>query len=319
LLFALLALLLLLIGALRSEHPGFIVDKVQGGVLCTVILTLAFANCFRRYGIDQTNIAMINVATFILAATLAYKVHAGFFDRSVRFFINGPIVYGWICGFFCLSCVQLAKNRGSELYSFLGVFFLFATLWTQSKGPLLALFMAMIYLNMNYIWRRKLLFLTAIFLLVFIFLYNIERVSELLDGSRFSVILRLLESQTSESDAGSNGSRGDLIHHAISNIENNPIIGIGFGQFEYAGFIYPHNQHLEIATELGVPVFLLHLGFLLYAFLKSNRDFRSLMIFFSAAGLFSGDFSYLRFLYTFSLLGLILGEQKRKNVVENHD
>src|SRR5690606_3743121 len=70
---------------------------------------------------------------------LIYKGTLGLDDRGVRFFINGPIVFGWIMGWNFLICLYLFfKGFRRWLVACGAVAFFLAVLWTQSKGPLIA-------------------------------------------------------------------------------------------------------------------------------------------------------------------------------------
>lgn len=293
------------LSGMSSEQPGYAFDKFQGGIASSCIACFGLANCYSKFGINKTHRAIIFCALIVLALTALYKSTAGFFDRNTRFLINGPIVFGWIAGMFCIMSFQLHAVTRANVYKVSGYLFLVAVFWTQSKGPVLALLITLLYLNSTLILRNwpKAIFITLVAAIAFA--ANIESIEESLSDTRFSVIMRVATGQLQESDDGSIGTRSELVDHAISQIEAHPIGGIGLGEFGHIGFKYPHNQHLEIATEMGIPIAILHLTFVCACFFASRGIFRSFIIFFFIAGLFSGDISYLRFLYTFALLGLI--------------
>jgi O-antigen ligase len=312
--FACAALIILLIGSFPSEYPGYFFDKIQGGILSATMAFFGLSNCYLRHGIQKTHKMLVISAVAILILTIVYKLNFGFFDRSVRFLINGPIVFGWIAGLFCIMCFQLHSELKKRWYGLLGCLFLVVVLWTQSKGPLIALFIVLGYSNIGAALKHKYKAALIGSFIIMTLVVNFEAVDLILSETRFSVVTRILSGQMQDSDEGSVGVRGELLDHAILQIEKHPITGIGLGQFEHLGFKYPHNQHLEIATELGIPAFVLHLGLIGYCLYFSHRNFRSFIFFFFIAGLFSGDMSYLRFLYTFALLGLTSRAIQKRNL-----
>ncbi|MNL28729.1 hypothetical protein D3C87_1503870 [compost metagenome] len=136
-----------------------------------------------------------------------------------------------------------------------------------------------------------------------------EFFDEVLSNSRFAALERLFTSNLTAVDEGSVGARSVLLEEALRGFWENPLFGIGLGGFSYGEYVYPHNQHLEILAELGIFVALLHFAFVLFSFIRSDLIYRTLIIFFATAASFSGDSSYLRFLYAFCLLGLIWRER----------
>jgi hypothetical protein len=315
--FTIIALTILLVGSIPSQKPGYLFDKIQGGILAATAASFAISSCYLRYGIQRTHKAFGLVATVILILTIIYKLNAGFFDRGVRYLINGPIVFGWITGLVCIIQFQTYAKTKSPKYLLLGILFFISVLWTQSKGPLIALLLTFAYACTPIIFRnpyRSLLIIGTGVLIVFL---NFKVIDSFLSETRFSVITRILSGQLQDSDEGSVGVRGELFDRAISQIEAHPVAGIGLGEFEHLGFKYPHNQHLEIATEIGLPAFFLHISFIAFCLFFSNRQFRSYVLFFFIAGLFSGDISYLRFLYTFALLGFIARKVEEKKPSNN--
>lgn len=292
------------IGSLKSSNIGYLIDKIHGGILSTTACSALFCFAYKKYGIEKIHAAILKIALAVLLATVLYKSKAGLFDRDVRFLINGPIVYGWLAGFFSLMALNTWQKTNKKVYLAVGLTFIAAVLWTQSKGPLAALLITLIYLNKDNIVAHKLKFLVLFISAIFLIFANFEFIESTLSETRLSVITRIISGQLQDSDEGSIGSRGDLLEVAKQKFQENPLTGIGLGEFKHDGFKYPHNQHVEIATELGFFAALLHLGFIAVGTIRSNRYFRALILFFSIAGLFSGDISYLRFLYTSIIIGI---------------
>jgi O-antigen ligase len=163
-------------------------------------------------------------------------------------------------------------------------------------------------------------------MLVMLFGLSIVFLDFILDtlvNSRLDAIGRLITGTTNELDEGSVGTRSTLFDIAMNQFWESPMFGIGLGQFRFNEYNYPHNQHLEIFVELGALVGMLHIGFIAYSFIKSSNINRSIILLFAVGACFSGDTSYLRFLYAFCLLSIITvhtvqgGRKKNVNKIES--
>lgn len=188
--------------------------------------------------------------------------------------------------------------------------FFSAVVWTQSKGPLLALILSsFIFVIFSAKENPKALrnIVMAILLIGGVAFLQADAILSLLEGSRLQSISALITGDTQESDQGSIGSRGDMLSEAVLFVSKEAPFGIGVGEWankSKTGADYPHNEHLEILVEMGAPWFLIHFAFLVYAFKLACKDLRVLLIFFVIAASFSGDISYLRYIYLFSLASI---------------
>ena len=177
-----------------------------------------------------------------------------------------------------------------------------ALVWTESKGAILAFLIGLaIYCVLRFHRKYKLLIALVIGGIVFYFTLA-DQLVELLEDSRLSAILRIVGGELNQSDEGSVGSRVVLIDKAMQDFSSHIFMGIGLANYSFNEFVYPHNQHLEIFAEMGVVVGFIHVIFVLLSFWRAS---------------FSGDVSYLRFLYAFCLVGFMpsMGAQIKERLV----
>jgi len=242
--------------------------------------------------------------------TVLYKIKFGFWDREVRFFLNGPIVFGWLMGLHALFSLMIWAKKGGARYIFSAVLFTFAVVWTQSKGPLLALGLCLAVFVLSVAKQNLKVFRNLVggFTVLCVALaFNVDAVLDSLEGSRLQSIAALVTGETQENDEGSIGSRGAMLEEAIGFIGDSAPFGIGVGEWpnrSRSGLAYPHNQHLEVLVEMGVPWFLLHITFIIFSLIKGNWELRIVMLFFFVASSVSGDVSYMRYLYPFALISI---------------
>ena len=293
------------VGILRSDHIGYAFEKLDGAVILTLVITILIYLVVIRYNETILYKYFLSWFLIILFATLIYKLQFGFFDREINFFLNGPIVYGWMMGFGGIVSFHLFKVTRSRVYLFFILIFIVALFWTQSKGPIIAFAVGFfLYLWMSSTWRFRLLILGVFFgmsILLMVFFADIEG----MDNSRLSAIARIFQQSSPDTDEGSIGIRWVLIEEAFRNFMDSPLIGSGLGNFIFDEHLYPHNQHLEILSELGIFAACLHVIFITVALIKANNLNKSLMFFFIIGASFSGNISYLRFIYPFALLSII--------------
>lgn len=195
--------------------------------------------------------------------------------------------------------------------------FFMALVWTESKGAILAFLIGLaIYCVLRFHRKYKLLIALVIGGIVFYFTLA-DQLVELLEDSRLSAILRIVGGELNQSDEGSVGSRVVLIDKAMQDFSSHIFMGIGLANYSFNEFVYPHNQHLEIFAEMGVVVGFIHVIFVLLSFWRANILNKALIVFFGVAASFSGDVSYLRFLYAFCLVGFMpsMGAQIKERLV----
>ena len=230
---------------------------------------------------------------------------------------GGPIVLSrWLCFGAVVVLFHPQIKRFNFIYMFL---FLFAALFTGSRGPIFSLFLVMIlYFFFNF---RKVFFriiTVASFLFLFLFLTGIfEQLSQYSTVSR--VFMNIGEGGLSKTN-----NRSYIFESSIQEIISYPL-GVGSGNFvEYTedpsffknkDLFYPHNLFFEILCEFGILTFLVFMIYLLQSLLSfkknlfNKRETRNMM-FYSFAFLFfnsmvSGDLNDARLLFVFIPLMLV--------------
>ena len=317
-LFFVLSTIFLSIGALRSEDPLYAFEKFDAFVIVTVFAFAISSKLIQIFGQSRFWRAFIFSALFLLFLTIIFKLNFGFFDRSVRFFINGPIVFGWLMGLSALVSYLRFLRTNRYLFLLLSGVFAAAVVWTLSKGPLLALLVASLYVSSGDKRGRTILIVGAVFLIAVGSVF-FEQIWTLLSESRFSALLRIAQAETTTSDWGSVGIRQIMFFDAFQKFLTHPMLGIGLGNYQYEIFFYPHNEHLEVFLELGIFAGMLHLFSVLWFLYKSNMEYRAIIIFFLICSSFSGDMGYLRFIYVFGFIGVTFSNKVSLNKKSNTD
>ncbi|NRB42149.1 MAG: O-antigen ligase family protein [Pseudomonadales bacterium] len=263
--------------------------------------------------LHHKDIAKLTVMLFfsILLFALFYKYRNGFFDRSVHFGLNGPNVFSKMMGI-ALLCSLYAFKRPYK-YIIAAVFFL-ALVWTQSKGPLVAL-----VLTVMYVWYKNtesdqkiFYFLIAAFLSL-MFIVNGDSIAALIaDNSSNPMLQRyaLALDTSNANNAGSIGSRMDAVLLSINMLAEHPLLGVGLGDWGVAAgsdLQYPHNIVLEFLTELGIFVGLIYLLIFLGFLRAIFSPYKVLGLYFLICALFSGDLLDNRYLLICSLLSMHYG------------
>lgn len=263
-------LLALLSGFPRAEDFDYGLLKIEGGIIATLLSGLITFHCLRIYGETRFLSSLVHVAFAVLVLTLAYIAAAafGFIDFSGRFFINGPITYGWIMGTSLLFSIFLFFETKNMKYVVLCAVFSAMLFATGSKGPLLAFaIVGVSYLAINFKnWRA---WLAACVTTISFYLSWRYMPDDTV--SRYSAFSRmasgLLESDDNGSigsgDYGSIGIRLEAYRKSWQLFQDNIMFGVGLGNWEKHSevpILYPHNFALEILSELG---FLGAIGFIL--------------------------------------------------------
>lgn len=297
---------------LRSQDIGYAVDKYFSLTVPVLFAYYFFTELVNKLGEYSAFKYVVISGFFILILTIIYKIIFGFWEREVRFFLNGSIVFGWMMAMYSLLSFYLFKYNNEKKYGVLGVVFFFSVLWAESKGPILGYFLALVfYLALDSRASFK-LFLISFAALILFFSDNIINLLEkYLINTRLSALVRILKGDVSNQDEGSITVRQDMAFEAFNLFLNNTFGGIGLGNYQFHtayGFMYPHNIHLEIFMECGIFIGVLYLMFLLFCFFNSPKILKSLIILFFVCGCFSGDITYLRFLIFVCLIGLFLNK-----------
>lgn len=232
------------------------------------------------------------VMAFLLQLIMVcmYKLIFGFFDRSVRFLINGPIVFAWLTGIYAILWVS--KVNSTKVSISIVVSCVLIMLWTQSKGPILSLAVAYLYFVG---WQRISLILLGLIVLGLIFPPQWLDLGWLGSG-RIGMFIEALTGDISLTEFRTFSHRMDLIIESWFIFMDNPFFGTGPSVTNYViqseNYTYPHNLFLEILSEYGIFGFVLFTLFLLKVFLSANHSGQSVFIFMICCLNFSGDLSY---------------------------
>lgn len=305
-------LLAMMIGLTRANDIPYALGKIEGAVLASLLAAVITSHCVRRYGVLDFLASYLNVTLTILAATIFYRIAMGheIGSRDGRFFINGPITYGWLMGIGATIALFLYQQSHKKRYLIYLALFIAMCIVTGSKGPIISfIFSGTVFLF--YFFRSK-----RVLMLAFSVALGVVGASHYLTIEtlgRFAALFRLLYGQVEEQDGGSIGARTIAWAESISIFDSHTFWGVGLGNWEnYASIkiVYPHNFFLEIASEMG---FLGLTAFtLVISVLFLNRSFFVVLYlsFFLVALSFSGDMSYHRYLLGIPL-GLYLEKKSR--------
>lgn len=290
-------LVVLAVSAFFTEDWAYAQKKLDSAFLVTPLISVAAAELVARNGIARALKLFLLVALAFLAMTILYKLQSGLFDRQSRFFLNGPIVFGWLMGLNCLLSLHLylSERRAAHWLAAAAAFAL-AVLWTASKGPLLALGLALVFLLASRMSRRSVMALTVLPAAAYFLAPRLLPETAL---ERLAALDRLFSGQTTGADAGSIGARTDAFGDAIATFVERPLFGVGLGNFQFSsgtGLLYPHSIVPESLAEMGLAgaVALIFTGTRIL--ISTSALGRLVLVYFAVALSFSGDLSYIHLL-----------------------
>ena len=299
---------LFLMLSINSNDIPYSLDKYLSCSIVVICLYFIYGILVNRNGELRSLQYIIFAGFFILVLTILYKIEFGFWDRNTRFFLNGPILFSWLMGFYSILSIYVYKNTKRIIFLSLFVIFTLAVLWAESKGGLLATATALIF-YLIYDSRKiiKIPILGCIGLFIFFNKLILDILGDITEGTRFSAFIRLMNNDVSSQDSGSITIRQDMLNEGYKLFSENWFFGIGLSNYQFKtiyGFIYPHNIHLEIFLECGIIVGLLYIYYLSFGLLKAPNLFKSILLLFIIASSFSGDATYLRFILLICLLSI---------------
>jgi len=305
-------IMLLLVTLLWSPTPGIGLEKVTTALVSASVAFMCFNTVVEKYGERELAKLLLFYLAVLLAGALIYKILFGFFNRQVVFLMNGAIVFARLM---CIAALLALFGLSGRLRKFAVLIFCLAVLWTESKGPILAL---AISLFAAYLYKatpaRRIVFVSVVaaLLVVILSLANLYGF-DFDDLGRLGVIFALLsgDSQALASSFayGSAETRMDMWASTIKIIPQHPM-GVGIGGWDYSVDTYwpaeyPHNLFLELWSEGGIFLgSIAALPFFLFLFGPKNL-FWYIALTLLLAQLLSGDIGDGRFLLTFSFLTLL--------------
>lgn len=305
LILGLIALSYCLFQLTRSNDLIVALRKIDGFIFASS-LVLLFGGLGLRNGNRQFYNAFIAVALVVLVATLVFKGAFGFWDRRIRFFLNGPIVFGWMMAVSSIISIYCAfQYKNFRYYVFAAMFFL-ALIWTASKGPVVGWISGVTFL-LFIMGRISLLPLfLAVTALTVLVLHEYNLLPE-----RFLVVERLLTGALREADFGSVGVRWLMILDSFTIFFENSLIGVGLGNWaDYASYssfyggriVYPHNLLAEILSEHGIFGASVFFTLFIFVFLRAGTLGRTIFASMLMSLFFTGDMGYWHFLVGLPLI-----------------
>lgn len=298
---------LLIFSMLNSNNIEYAFIKYDGAVFCVFFTVIFFLIFKQNYGIQLFLFNTLYFLVLLLFITFLYKFFLGFWDRSIKFFMNGPIVFGWIMG--CGTLLSLILGNNFKQYKVFSFLFFLAVIWSQSKGAFVATFLGIMlfyYYKVNF--SHKLVFLFVCIISIILLKSFSYELNVYFADSRFSAFFRILNGELGQYDYGSIGVRQEMFIEGVKLFLNNFTFGIGLGNYYYVsiyGFNYPHNAHLEVFIECGVMIGLVYILYVLGSIFFATKSVRIFILFFIVVSSFSGDISYLRYLLILSTLSYI--------------
>ena len=308
----------LVASSLRTKEFMYTIEKLDAILLSVPFSALIILGLYNKIGLIELVKVLVKVGFLLLIATFFYKIIFGFWDRNTRFFLNGANVFGWLMGLYFLASIYIFSISRSKLFLFFSFFFLLGIFWSESKGALLSSLLCVLMIIFTQFEGRKVKILVFSFIGLFIIFNKFmqDYIQSHYSGSRLLAIFRIFNGELQESDQGSIGVRSELFSEATNFFIDNPIFGIGLGNFKaysISGFDYPHNAHIEIFAENGIFLGILYLIFVSYALSVSREFLKIIIIYFLMVCTFSGDLGYLRFAFVFMLLSICIKNQLKSN------
>lgn len=298
--FFLISSILFFISMFSSIDIYYALLKWDGAILSTFFIVNILYIYLKKYSLYELSNYFIKSMLILLFVTVLYKINYGFFDRNIRFFLNGANVFGWLMGYSALFSLLAYFSYKMPKYLIALVCFFLALIWTQSKGALLG---TLLCFSFFLIFKSKVL-TKFISILIFMALISFKEIifNFLIlsfPDSRLIAIIRILNSDVEEVDNGSVSVRSFMLKEGLQLFSQHPFQGVGLGNYKFLtiyGFDYIHNINFEVFLECGLIVGFIYLLFVFFGLIRANYFIRLTIIFFLITASFSGDISYLHFI-----------------------
>jgi hypothetical protein len=293
-----------------SPVPEVGLDKLTTLVISGNLAFVLLNTVIERHGTSELARILLVYLAVLLVAALGYKIIFGFFSRSVRFFLNGPIVFARFMTIAVILALFHFRGKTRVLIVFI---FSLAVLWTESKGPILAV-MATLFTAVMYTatMRQRIYILLGIAVFIAALMAFLNSIGiDSLDLGRLAILLSLITGDygtiaNSLSVDGSSGARTQMWTMSWELIYEYPL-GVGLaGWSVYTDTMqdapYPHNLFLELWSESGIIIGTI--AALPFIFFLIGRKGVFWFVAFSLflAQMVSGDIADARLMFTFSLL-----------------
>jgi hypothetical protein len=282
-----------------SGHPESYFKYIDGfgiGLIGSVII----AGLVRHNYESSIWFLIGGLCLLLLMLTVIVKVKTGFLVRSNPYFMHGAIVFGRLMGIGLFSVLLLAKIPATLRISLLCMFSV-AVVWSMSKGPILALMVALAVYTVfkSQLYNIRVIIFFSCFVLLFAhFLPTFNLPPE------FNRILFMFGVEQAEgvNNAGSIGIRQSIYNATFNNFYNGLFVGPGPVSWivnvgdPLGRFTYPHNIFLELINDFGILFGFPFIMFFLIPFVFYRSVYFPLFIFLFICQQVSGDIADGRFL-----------------------
>lgn len=298
----------LAITAVGSWNAEYGLWKLANLLASSLIATLTFTHVVRVAGVRALLTLLVAALSVLLVLGISYKVPLGLFDRSVPFFLNGPIVFARLMGIGAICVFFAWETRWRHAWV---LAFGLAVVITLSNGPLIAL---VITLTMTYLLlgspADRLVFLVSVVvgvaaLSVVFWVFSLD-----VSFGRLGLFLEFITHGFDVLDTSftSASTRVTLYTETVRLISERPL-GVGLGAWEghvaVGELFYPHNLILELLSECGFVFGSFGLIPFVLFFMARSRALFSLGMFLFLAQQVSGDLNDARHLLCFSTLAVL--------------
>lgn len=254
-------------------------------------LTIDFYFFFGIILFSRTESRLHSFLKYIVMIGLAYS-----FTAVIGMIIGDPqAMYGWN------NRIWFSRSLGLTLllfYYFLGtgkerkygiltvavLFFLSLMFLNASRGPIIALFFALLTFELfdfsgKSLKHRALKILITTVVFYTIFWSGSPLTKPLENAAAYNDQLITIEEKFQKDAGGTGNDRVAIWKATLQMIKENPLLGIGTGSFDYVyevkdvTYRYPHNIVLEVMVEQGILGTLIWVGFYLYSLILAFRGF----------------------------------------------
>ena len=242
-----------------------------------VAFVVIFTN-FKRTNTDLLGVYLILYALYLLRLSIATNTipgPSGLFDfafmRTQTIEVLGyvPEVFNigyQFPGFYALQGVgiyMLKYHRDWKIPAFLLVLSSIISLYAGARQMIVGVFVIALIWVLASFGKKGILIVVAMSLMVPLLYFSSSNINELF-------------SSTVEEGYVEGGGRGIWLLAGVQLFLDNPILGVGFGRFNWMGDYnaYPHNLFVELLCENGIVGFIVIMGILIVALIYTRKYIR---------------------------------------------
>ena len=273
-------------------------DLISVYIICVVIITII---CYAE---DGTNL--------LVWSRLGAKTFAN---------VGGLVAYTLILipGMF-FSLWRLLSGNNTVLYGSVSLFLFISSLLTGERKAMILPFL-FIYIYCLFKYRNnafKIIRVTILCVIIGAFVLMLVMRYSTTMAHRLNILIQtILTPGASSSEIGVSDNsldiRSSLRKHAIQCFYENPLFGVGIGQFRFysasqgGADLYAHNNWLELLADVGIIGFLLFYMNYFVAFIKAYRVDNNIGYFISSFMIINLVYEYGQVTYYYHAFGLAFG------------